>query len=37
MEREIDIGWSIHGCVTPYNYKNLMVVFGAIPGKLKYV
>lgn len=39
LSREINIGWKVHGCLSPYNYRSqgLLVVFGSMPKKLKYV
>ncbi|KAM3136294.1 hypothetical protein pb186bvf_011593 [Paramecium bursaria] len=37
IQREIDIGWQVLGCLTPQNYHNLLVVYGYQPHKMKYV
>lgn len=37
LQREIDVGWGIHGCVCPANYQNILVVFGSQPNKMKYL
>jgi hypothetical protein len=29
--------WGITGCISPFNYPNLLIVFSNLPNKLKYV